>query len=67
MKFMIYLMAIVLVVGVWFGINIAKDKPLTSNPFEERDIRDKARDAAFDAAETLIEKGKDAVSEQVNR
>lgn len=63
MKKMIVLVLIVLGVGVWFGINIAKDKPLLSNPFAEKDIRDKAKDAA----RGIFEEGKRSLQEEVDK
>jgi len=30
-------------VGLWFGVNIGKNKPLLSNPFEERSVTDKIK------------------------
>ena len=48
MKKLLFLIIIVLLVGVWFGLNIAHDKPLLSNPFEDKSLRDKAKDTAQD-------------------
>ncbi len=42
-------LAIGLLVGLWAGVNIGHDRPVWSNPFEERTLTDKARDAAADA------------------
>ncbi|MFA7557936.1 MAG: hypothetical protein WCZ20_09095 [Hydrogenophaga sp.] len=36
----------VLLAGMWMGANLARDKPLLSNPFAEKTITEKARDAA---------------------
>lgn len=56
MKKLVYLVIILVAVGMWMGINFAKDKPLFSNPFAEQDIRDKARDTA----QGLLDDAKDA-------
>lgn len=59
MKKLIYLVIILVAVGMWMGINFAKDKPLFSNPFAEKDIRDKAKDTAkglLDEAKSAVEK-----------
>jgi hypothetical protein len=56
---MIYLVIILVAVGMWMGINFAKDKPLFSNPFAEQDIRDKAKGTAknlLDEAKSAVEK-----------
>lgn len=48
MKFTIYGALVVLLVGIWFGLNIANDRPLLSNPFAERSMQEKAVGAARD-------------------
>lgn len=48
MKKWLFLIISVLLVGVWFGVNIARDKPLLSNPFAEQSLREKAADTAKD-------------------
>lgn len=63
MRKLLYLVIIILGVGMWMGINIAKDKPLFSNPFEEKDIRDKAKDAALD----VLEEGKRQLQKEVEK
>ncbi len=63
MKKLFVLVGAILLTGVWLGINLAKDQPLFSNPFAERDIRDKAQRMAEelykDSKEALIQKLKD--------
>ena len=51
MKFTIYGAVVVLAVGIWFGLNIANDRPLLSNPFAEPDVQRKAVGAARDVLE----------------
>lgn len=41
MKKIIFIVVIVFV-GVWMGINIARDAPLFSNPFADKEFREKA-------------------------
>lgn len=48
MKFTIYGALAVLLVGIWFGLNIANDRPLLSNPFAEPSLQQKATGAARD-------------------
>jgi hypothetical protein len=50
-----------LFVGLWFGVNIGKDKPLLSNPFVEEDIQQKAKRKA----EEVIKDTKEAIREQL--
>lgn len=57
MKKLLYLIVIVLLIGMWFGVNIARDKPLLSNPFAEKSLRDKAKDTAKD----LLHESKEAI------
>lgn len=57
MKKLLYLIIIVLLVGIWFGINIARDKPLLSNPFHEKTLQEKAKSTATD----LLHESKEAI------
>lgn len=62
MKKLLFLIIIVLLAGVWFGINIARDKPLLSNPFEEKSFRDKAADTAKD----IYRESKEAIKKKLD-
>ncbi len=46
MKKLIYLIIILLVVGIWLGINFAQDQPYFSNPFADKEIAEKAKETA---------------------
>ena len=48
MKKLLWLVAIVLLVGIWLGMNLAKDKPLFSNPFKDKSIQERAAETAKD-------------------
>ena len=37
--------------GLWFGVNIGKDKPLYSNPFDRESLQQKAKRTANDVLE----------------
>jgi len=37
-----------LLFGAWFGINYGRGKPVYSNPFAEKSVREKAQDTASD-------------------
>ena len=39
--------------GLWFGFNMGKDRPLLSNPFEEATFQEKIKETG----DSLIEKG----------
>ena len=41
-----------LLLGLWFGVNIGRDRPIFSNPFTEPTIREKLKQTG----ESLIEK-----------
>ncbi len=62
MKKTIFLITLLIVVGMWMGINIAKNKPLFSNPFAEQDIRDRATGAAKD----LLDEAKGAAKKALD-
>lgn len=57
----ILIILIILCVGIWFGINIARDRPLTSNPFEDSSIMEEVKGRA----ESVIEKGQERVDQMV--
>ena len=40
-----------LLVGLWFGINIGRDKPFYSNPFAAKTLQEKFKEAGEDALE----------------
>ena len=40
-----------LLLGLWFGINIGRDKPIFSNPFTDEVIQEKAKETTSEAIE----------------
>jgi len=44
MKKLFYFIIIVLIVGMWLGINIAKNQPFFSNPFADEEVAEKAKE-----------------------
>jgi len=46
-----------LALGLWFGFNIAKDRPLLSNPFAEPGVEEKVKRAG----EEILRKGGEAL------
>lgn len=65
MKKILMLMLLLVGVGVWFGINFAKDRPLLSNPFEDADIRDRAVEAAGEAAKEGLRYGQEEIERRI--
>ena len=63
MKKLLFLVIVLVALGMWMGINFANDKPLFSNPFEEKHIRDKAKDTA----KNLLDEAKSAVEESMEK
>lgn len=57
LKILIAGIAIGVVIGLWFGVNIGKGQPFYSNPFEEVSITDRLRHKSGE----LLEKGGDAM------
>jgi hypothetical protein len=51
-KTIIFGLAIGLLLGLWFGFNMGKDRPLFSNPFKAAGIQDRIKETG----DTLIEK-----------
>ncbi|HKJ76367.1 MAG TPA: hypothetical protein VKA64_04110 [Gammaproteobacteria bacterium] len=60
MKRMLFLGLVLVLIGIWFGLNIANDRPLLSNPFQEEEVREKARQKA----DELYERSKDLLLDQ---
>lgn len=46
MKKFLYLVIIILVVGIWLGINIANNQPFFSNPFADKEVAERAKETA---------------------
>ena len=42
-----------LLLGLWFGVNLARDRPIFSNPFAEPTLQEKLKQSG----KSLIEKG----------
>ena len=42
-----------LLLGLWFGVNLARDRPIFSNPFAEPTVQEKLKQTG----KALIEKG----------
>lgn len=53
--------AIGLIVGLWFGVNIGKGKPLYSNPFAERSITKEIMKSSGD----ILEKSGKAIKDKL--
>jgi len=62
MKKFVLLIIVALLVGIWFGINIARDRPLLSNPFKEKTLGEKATDTAKE----LYRDSKEAIKKQLD-
>lgn len=48
MKRNILLVIVVLLLGLWLGVNIGRDQPLFSNPFAEKTLQEKIKGATTD-------------------
>lgn len=51
LKMLVAGLLIGLCAGLWFGVNIGKDKPLYSNPFESGSLQQKVKRTASDVLE----------------
>jgi hypothetical protein len=71
-KLKILLLGIILgaVAGLWVGINIGKDKPWYSNPFEDRSVTDKLKSSIGEgvekAGESIEQMGEDIKGKMKN-
>lgn len=56
--------------GLWVGINIGKDKPWYSNPFEDRSVTDKLKSSIGEgvekAGESIEQMGEDIKGKMKN-
>jgi hypothetical protein len=46
MKKFFYLIIILLVVGMWLGMNFANNQPFFSNPFADKEVAGRAKETA---------------------
>ncbi len=51
LKLLIIGLTIGILIGLWFGVNIGKEKPLLSNPFEERAVTEKIKTSIGEGVE----------------
>jgi len=51
LKLLIMGSVIGLLLGLWFGINIGREKPIFSNPFTDKTIQEKAKETTSEAIE----------------
>ena len=69
-KLAIIWLVIGLLLGLWFGINIGRDKPIYSNPFEAATLQDKFKQAGEGALEKsgeALEKAGKALKENLKK
>jgi hypothetical protein len=65
MKKLFYLIIVLVGLGMWLGINFAKNQPLFSNPFADREIAEKAKQAIKELprkAEEVVDRAMDETS-----
>lgn len=57
-----------IIIGMWLGVNIAKDKPLFSNPLSEMSMQEKLKRTGKNALEKsgeVIRNGKKALRDKL--
>ena len=57
-----------LLVGLWFGVNLGKDRPLLSNPFSNETVQQKIKDTGekiIDQSGKALEKGGQALQNTI--
>lgn len=67
LKSLILSLIIGMALGLWFGFNMGKDKPLLSNPFEEDTFREKIKetgDSLMEKSGEVLEKGGQALQQR---
>ena len=69
-KLAIFWLIIGMLLGLWFGINIGRDKPFYSNPFAAQTVQDKFKQAGEGALEKggeALEKAGKAIKENLKK
>jgi uncharacterized protein YneF (UPF0154 family) len=69
-RFLILGLVIGAIIGLWFGINIGKDKSIFSNPFTERTIQKRLKQTGGEVLEKsgkALEKGGKALKEKMEK
>ena len=51
LKLLLLGVVIGLLLGLWFGISIGREKPIFSNPFTDKAIQEKAKETTSEAIE----------------
>ena len=51
LKFLLMGVIVGLLLGLWFGVNIGREKPIFSNPFTDKVIQEKAKETTSEAIE----------------
>lgn len=51
LKFLLVGVGVGLLLGLWFGVNIGREKPILSNPFVDTTLQEKAKETASEAIE----------------
>ena len=64
LKTLIFGVLIGLLLGLWFGVNIGKDKVWYSNPFKERSMMDKVKSTIGEGVEKAGE-GIEKIGEEI--
>lgn len=49
LKLLLTGLVIGLLLGLWFGVNIGREKPIFSNPFTDKGIQEKAKETTSEA------------------
>lgn len=63
MNKLFYLIIVFLVVGIWIGMNVAKNQPLFSDPFVDQELRGNASEKV----ESFTRDAKDALGETLDK
>ena len=63
LKKLFYLIIVFLVVGIWIGMNVAKNQPLFSDPFADQELRGNTSEKV----ESFTRDTKDAVGKTLDK
>ena len=66
MKKLFIFSIILILIGGWAGVNFAKNKPLFSNPFEDKRLAKKSKKILEKLLNDGIDRAKDLTKEQLN-
>lgn len=65
MKKLFYFIIILLVIGIWLGMNFANNQPFFSNPFADKEIAQRAQETASEVKRKAEDKVERVIEDKI--